>query len=701
MNDKAPDSSALVVVEPVEPDTSEEEARSKDFAALMAEVRALKPGDVAGVQDLLYKAAGKAARDKITPLQAQMLVEAIKKSTGFKMEGLSKTFKKFFKTAQKEAEAEAAAAASGPGAGAGPGPSSASTYYYAVGDFIRDDIGLWHKVSKNKWRKIAQSFEVLGHALDAEGDDWSKFIRFTDLKKRVHEEIVTRELLHSDAGAVISRLAFHGMDIEGTTRDRLALAQFLLAAEANEFAIMARSTGWIRTSAGRTFVLPGEIIGATGSERIILATHIRAPYAQQGTLDQWREAVAKPAGSHLMMRLSISTSLAGPLLYLGGFESGLLHFWGISGKGKTTMLRVAVSSWGSGADGGYMQTWHTTANALEGTLASMSDTLLALDDIAQANSHEIGAVVYKIAGTVGKMRMRRDGGIRSPYKWRSLALSTGEDSIASLISEDQKSKRPRARQLVRALDIPAKRALGMFDKAHPGFDADVFAKELAAAASKFYGTAGLAFIRQLIERDVTSERVRKLVGEFVAVALKDVDKNNHGQLARVAERFGLIAVAGKLATEFGIVSWPDGQVALDALELFKDWFAARGGAAPAEIEQMIALARGFIEKYGDSHFDNLDPPPNNPITGSEIPWRKASIRAGYRKGEGEDQRWYVLPEAWRKDICAGFDPHDVAKTLAEKGMLEPGEGCKMSRVVRLPEQSPKLFYVLTPAIFEG
>ena len=168
-----------------------------------------------------------------------------------------------------------------------------------------------------------------------------------------------------------------------------------------------------------------------------------------------------------MMRLSISTSLAGPLLYLGGFESGLLHFWGISGKGKTTMLRVAVSSWGSGADGGYMQTWHTTANALEGTLASMSDTLLALDDIAQANSHEIGAVVYMIAGTVGKMRMRRDGSIRSPYKWRSLALSTGEDSIASLISEDQKSKRPRAGQLVRALDIPAKRALGMFDKAHP------------------------------------------------------------------------------------------------------------------------------------------------------------------------------------------------------------------------------------------
>ena len=68
---------------------------------------------------------------------------------------------------------------------------------------------------------------------------------------------------------------------------------------------------------------------------------------------------------------------------------------------------------------------------------------------------------------------------------------------------------------------------------------------------------------------------------------------------------------------------------------------------------MIAQARGFIETYGDSRFDSLDPPPNNPITGSEIPWRKVNIRAGYRKGEGDDRRWYVLPEAWRRRFAPG------------------------------------------------
>jgi putative DNA primase/helicase len=203
-----------------------------------------------------------------------------------------------------------------------------------------------------------------------------------------------------------------------------------------------------------------------------------------------------------------------------------------------------------------MSSWRTTANALEGTLASMTDTSLVLDELAQAAGHEIGAVVYMITGSVGKTRMRRDSSIRSPYKWRVLALSSGETSMAARIGEDQKVKRAHAGQLVRALDIPAKRALGMFDQVRPNFDAEAFAKEMQAAASTYYGTAGPQFVRELIERCVTSERLRKLTAEFVAVALKGVNKSNHGQVARMAERFGLIAVAGKLATEFGIVSWP-------------------------------------------------------------------------------------------------------------------------------------------------
>jgi putative DNA primase/helicase len=370
--------------------------------------------------------------------------------------------------------------------------------------------------------------------------------------------VVTERMLRTDASAVAGRLTSLGMFVSGISAEqRAALEYLMLEFPISERVTKVRSTGWIEIDGQRAFVLPSETIGASGSERVVPAEHIiGSPYAQHGTLEDWREAIAKPAGDHLMMRLSISTSLAGPLLDLGGFESGILHFWGSSSRGKTTMQRIAASSWGSGADGGYMSSWRTTANALEGTLASMTDTSLVLDELAQAAGHEIGAVVYMITGSVGKTRMRRDSSIRSPYKWRVLALSSGETSMAARIGEDQKVKRAHAGQLVRALDIPAKRALGMFDQVRPNFDAEAFAKEMQAAASTYYGTAGPQFVRELIERCVTSERLRKLTAEFVAVALKGVNKSNHGQVARMAERFGLIAVAGKLATEFGIVSWP-------------------------------------------------------------------------------------------------------------------------------------------------
>jgi hypothetical protein len=56
-------------------------------------------------------------------------------------------------------------------------------------------------------------------------------------------------------------------------------------------------------------------------------------------------------------------------------------------------------------------------------------------------------------------------------------------------------------------------------------------------------------------------------------------------------------------------------VANDALELFKDWFAARGGAEPAEIAQMIEQARLFMEEGRESRFDLAEPydPDHKPV----------------------------------------------------------------------------------------
>jgi uncharacterized protein (DUF927 family) len=500
-------------------------------------------------------------------------------------------------------------------------------------------------------------------------------------------------MLHKDASAAIGQLADHGMHIKCTAGSRRWLAEYLASVEPKERVTVSRRVGWIESGASLAFMLPNEIIGRELGERVIWAQETSSPYGRRGTLDDWRNEVAAPAGEYRMLRFSISTALAGTLLLLGGFESGLFHLHGYSSEGKTTCLRVGSSVWGSGADGCYMRTWRATANGLEATLASACDTFLPLDEIGQADGREIDKVSYMIAGSLGKARMDRNTRLKPLHRWRVVALSSGEQPIAARLGEHQTKRVAHAAQLVRAIDIPAKQALGVFDRPYPDFDAKGFADQMKLAASTFFGSAGPEFVRQLIERGVIAHDVRRVVNDFVAQALKGV-ADDQGQEARAAERFGLITAAGEFAVKFGLVAWPQGKSFGDGEALFSRWLDDRGGTGPAEVGQMIGVARHFLEAHGDSRFDD--------ITTTDLDRRPVSNRAGYRKGAGADRRWLVMPGVWRMEICAGFDPTEVAKLLHSRGMLVKGEGDNYARKERLPgSDKTQRFYVLTPAVFEG
>jgi len=562
--------------------------------------------------------------------------------------------------------------------------------------FCLTEDGL-HRRVENRWEWIAQPFEILAMTREAVSDEevvgWGLLLRFRNPDGLSCEVPVAAALLHKDPSVVIGQLADHGMNIKCTLNARRSFAEYLASVKSKERATVARRVGWIED--GSAFMLPDGIVGRELDEPVIWAHEGNAPYKRRGTPDDWRTKVATPAGDHRMLRFAISTALAGTLLLLGGFESGVFHLYGYSSEGKTTCLRVAASVWGSGADGGYVRTWRATANGLEATLASACDTFLPLDEIGQADGRDVGHVVYMITGARGKARMNRDTSEKPSHKWRVLALSSGETTVAARIGEEAKGSRrdAHAGQLVRAIDIPAKQSLGVFDRPYPDFDAKAFADRMKLAASASYGSAGPEFVRQLIERRVTGNDVRKMVDDFVASALRGVT-DDQGQAARAAERFGLVKAAGELAVEFGLVDWPSGKATKDAEALFAKWLDDRGGGGPAEIRQIFAKVRRFLELHGDARFDDITTPD---------PDRRPVInRAGYRRGVGDDRRWLVLPEVWRAEICNGSDPTEVAKLLSGQGMLEKGEGDNYTRKVRLPgSNKTQRFYVLTPAIYEG
>lgn len=570
-----------------------------------------------------------------------------------------------------------------------PGPA-----FISWGAFTMDAGGLSMEIERGKGENkttetvwIAAPFEIIGATRDPHGRGWGKWLRWRDADRREHLRHVSDAALQGDPAALCGTLADEGLRINRSYQRHFVT--YLSGVTIKGRVTRVSRTGW-HTIAGRdVFVLPGETIGPRGSERIILDAAAHGPYEARGTLADWQENVAALAGGHALPVLAISAALAGPLLHLAGQEGGGLHVNGPSSRGKSTLLHLAASVYGLGGSPGYVRSWRATANGLEGAAASATDTALILDELGVVEARDAAAAVYGIANGSGKARAARDGSLREPKTWRVLLLSSGEVPIAMKLAED-KGRRARAGQFVRLLDIPADRGAGFgaFDNAGPEGDAGKLAKAFKQAAQSSYGTAGPEFVRRLIAEQVTGEDVRALVGDFAA---EFVPSGSDGQVDRAAQRLGLIAAAGELASKLGIVPWATGTAWEAAAWALGQWIAGRGGTEPAEASQAIEQVRLIISQHGESRFEAIGDSDSRPVQN----------RLGWRKGDGADREWWIAPEVWRAEFCAGLDPGFVAKTLAERDMLRTQGGRGFQCKVNLGGDRRAWAYVLTADIIDG
>jgi putative DNA primase/helicase len=531
---------------------------------------------------------------------------------------------------------------------------------------------------------VSGPFEILGKSRSPNGSDWGLWLRWRDGDGRVHQRLVSSAALHGDPAALCQSLASEGLHIE--RKKQRELADYLNGADVLARVTRVERTGWHSIGVRDVFVLPGESIGCSAAETVILEGAANAPYETHGSLAEWRAGVGELASGHILPVLAISAAFAGPLLYLAGAEGGGVHFFGQSSKGKTTILQAAASVWGRGASPGYVKAWRATANGLEGAAVLATDTALVLDELGVLDARDAAAAIYALANGGGKQRAARDGSAREPKSWRVTFISSGENPFEAKLTEGK--GKARAGQLLRLLDVPADRGrgFGVFDNGGRDDDAGALARAINRAASKAYGTAGPEFVRRILAESVTGDDVREKVSNFVKA---ECPPRADGQVERVAHRLGLIAVAGELATLLGLTGWREGEAREAAAWAFKAWLSYRGGADPAEARQAVEQVRLFIQQYGDSRCDPLDHPDAKP----------SPNRAGWRKGEGEEREWFIPPETWKFEICAGLDAVLVARTLAERGFIRRiGDGFQSPRKI---DGSNKRVYVVTARIFAG
>jgi uncharacterized protein (DUF927 family) len=266
-----------------------------------------------------------------------------------------------------------------------------------------------------------------------------------------------------------------------------------------------------------------------------------------------------------------------------------------------------------------------------------------------------------------------------------MVLSTGEVRIADKLAENR--QRARAGHQVRLIDVPADAGAGFgaFDNAGPEGDPKALADMIKAAAQHSYGTAGPEFVRRLVAEG-DDKRVETILAMVDAFRTSYAPKGSDGQVLRVCDKFGLVAAAGELAREFGIVPWKEGDALKSAGRCFNDWLDSRGGKEAGEIQAAISQVRLFIEQHGDSRFEPMGERPDRPVTN----------RAGWRRGDGADRQWLIPPESWKAEVSVGHDPTLVARVLADRGMLKRAKDG--FQCVEKIQGRPQRVYVVTAGI---
>ena len=464
--------------------------------------------------------------------------------------------------------------------------------------------------------------------------------------------------------AWLKTLVKKGWKVSSDSKAREHIKRFISAYETSKRVLLIDSAGWH----GDIYVLPsGRTIGTVEGEKPLLYTPVENKFKTNGTLEDWQKTIGAWAVGNSRMMMAINATLATFLLrYYGWAESFGVHFYGNSSRGKTTTIQAAASCCGSGSiTNGYISSWLSTVNGIEGSAAQHNDAPLFLDEMGKADAKVVESSAYVIAGGQSKARMKENATLQKSQAWRTIVISTGEQTFEKMLTNA--GIRPKAGQLVRFLDVSAPKDSqhGFFEDIHADeFESgNAFANAIKQAAATHYGHVAPAFIKCLIKagHDKIEERLKAYLARNInTLCGEGVDP----QVERVAGHFLLCAFAGRIAAEWGILPWETRDAFRAVKSCFQGWLAIRGSTGAMEDKAIITHVKRFIKTH-DSRFHNLDARKSPGIRD----------RAGFKSRAKTGEMLYLFPrESFHREVCDGLSTTQAAIVLHRHGMLKKNAG---------------------------
>ncbi len=437
--------------------------------------------------------------------------------------------------------------------------------------------------------------------------------------------------------------------------------------------------GWHSMANGKLAYLAGGGLIITpkedGDSGLVLDKNVKNIFSEKGSLDDWNKNVGKYCLGNPRLILAICAALSAPLLKWVKHDNFGIHFFGDTSLGKTNAYRVCASL---SCLKPTLNSWNSTENAFIAIAKFHNDAVAIFDDIGSARPQEIERVAYHLMNGSDRDRAKGDGTLVESQTFRLVALSNGEFDYRTFFL---KAKITIAEgQIVRFLSIPVtKENGGMFQNMHGYDDGAEFIKLLKENTSQYYGTVMPEFIKFLsYNQESISEKAKVMIVEYAnkLKASLPVWYKVGGREGRVIQCFALMACAGELAIEDGILAWKKGDAFAGLCACFKAWEKHDRSNTPVTDEEVLADVRNVLND-NDQEFVHINERASY--------WEPSDV--GYIKKVHGISAYLVFPEFFESVICGQFDKEKVIEVLMTSNLLILGDKNRHRLPVQMPKQT--------------
>lgn len=249
---------------------------------------------------------------------------------------------------------------------------------------------------------------------------------------------------------------FRGVDAKGLTVYR-EMGRYRIAAGEVPVSLATPSRGWVNFEHNgkkhcvyawqsfRAYATPDcpvvEIYDPVSGSGSAFARSVAA-----GGDAEIQKAMLRELVKHPPLAAVLGLACSSPALFwIGESERCMLHLYGASSHGKTTVLQLAAALMGNGQSSAgqdsQILSWRLTDNGLEAPLAARNDAVAFIDELHMlSDKTELVQALYMATNGRGKERMTKDITQRAALRWRVQILSSGEKSIAGTITESAMAK---------------------------------------------------------------------------------------------------------------------------------------------------------------------------------------------------------------------------------------------------------------------